>query len=101
MGTLHHVMIEGIDRRRIADDDQDRNDFVARLGAIATETATTIYAWTLLSNHAHILLSSRSQGLSTFMRRLLTGYAIAYNFLYLSMQILLIFSCSSTPSPKP
>jgi len=34
-GTLHHVMIRGIEGRRIVDDDQDRSDFVRRLGELA------------------------------------------------------------------
>ena len=42
-------------------------------------TNTSIYAWALLTNHAHILLRSSEIGLSGFMRRLLTGYAISYN----------------------
>ncbi len=78
-GTLHHVMVRGIERRRIVDDEEDLKEFVARLGAVARETATSVYAWALLTNHAHILLSSGVQGLSKFMRRLLTGYAVAYN----------------------
>ncbi|MBI2350858.1 MAG: transposase, partial [Deltaproteobacteria bacterium] len=32
IGTLHHVMIRGIEKRRIVDDGQDRKDFVLRLG---------------------------------------------------------------------
>ena len=46
-GTLHHVMIRGIERRRIVDDEQDRNEFVRRLGSLAEETRTPIYAWAL------------------------------------------------------
>lgn len=78
-GTLHHVMIRGIERRRIVDDDIDRNDFVRRLGMLAEETRTPIYAWALMSNHAHLLLCSGAMGLAKFMRRLLTGYAVRYN----------------------
>jgi len=78
-GTLHHVMIRGIERRRIVDDEEDRKDFVRRLGKLASETSTSIYAWALMSNHAHILLSSGPQGVAKFMRRFLTGYAVSYN----------------------
>jgi REP element-mobilizing transposase RayT len=78
-GTLHHVMIRGIEKRKIVNDQRDRNDFVTRLGDIAKDTDTAIYAWALLNNHAHILLRSSDVGISQFMRRLLTGYAINYN----------------------
>jgi REP element-mobilizing transposase RayT len=72
-------MIRGIGRMRIVDDKQDRREFVRRLGELAVEMATPIYAWALLDNHAHMLLSSGSLGLAKFMRRLLTGYAVGYN----------------------
>ena len=78
-GTLHHVMIRGIEKRRIVDDEQDRKDFVRRLGLLALETKTAVYAWALMSNHAHLLVCSGAVGLAKFMRRLLTGYAVSYN----------------------
>jgi len=78
-GTLHHVIVRGIEKRRIVDDTKDRENFVKRMGEVALESTTTIYAWALMTNHAHILLRSGSKGLSGFMRRLLSGYAISYN----------------------
>jgi len=54
-GTLHHVIIRGIEKRRIVDDRKDRGNFISRLGDIATDTGTIIYAWALMTNHAHIL----------------------------------------------
>jgi len=78
-GTLHHVIIRGIERKKIVSDDRDRQNFVFRMGSLATETKTLIYAWALMSNHAHILLRSGPSGLSRYMSRFLTGYAISYN----------------------
>jgi len=72
-------MVRGIEKRNIVDDDQDRSAFVSRLGDLAEETETVIYAWSLLNNHAHILLRSGPFGLPRFMRRFLTGYAMGYN----------------------
>jgi len=78
-GTLHHVMVRGIEGNSIVADDEDRMYFVSRMGKVAAATGTSIYAWALLTNHAHILLKSGAAGLSTFMRKLLTGYATGYN----------------------
>ena len=78
-GTLHHVIVRGIERRRIVNDVADRKNFVKRLGELSAGTKTSIYAWALLTNHAHILLRSAEIGLAGFMRRLLTGYAVSYN----------------------
>ena len=78
-GTLHHVMVRGIEGGNIVKDDQDRDNFISRLGELAKETFTAIYAWALLENHAHILLRSGAAGLPTLMRRLLSGYATSFN----------------------
>ena len=37
-GTLHHVMVRGIERRRIVNDVADRKNFVERLGELSTGT---------------------------------------------------------------
>ena len=36
-GTLHHVIIRGIERKEIVKDDHDRRNFVYRIGMIALE----------------------------------------------------------------
>jgi putative transposase len=77
--TLHHVMVRGLERRAIFRDDTDRADFVARLASLAETGALTVYAWALLPNHAHLLVRTRGRPLAAAMRRLLTGYAGAFN----------------------
>jgi REP element-mobilizing transposase RayT len=61
-GTLHHVIIRGIERRPIVDGNKDRENFFLRLGQIAAETEIGVFAWTLMTNHAHILIKSGSFG---------------------------------------
>ena len=78
-GTLHHVIVRGIEAGKIVKDDQDRDNFISRLGPLAKETSTAVYGWALLSNHAHILLRSSATGLPTLMRRLLSGYAKSFS----------------------
>ena len=78
-GTLHHVIVRGIEKKDIVNDKYDRKNMVSRLGELAEETKTNVYAWGLMSNHIHILLNSGPEVLSQYMRRLLTGYAITYN----------------------
>ena len=78
-GVLHHVIIRELERRKIFKDTGDRSDFLERLSKLLLETNTACYAWALLSNHAHFLLRTGDVGLSTLMRRLLTGYAVRFN----------------------
>ena len=78
-GALHHIIGRGIERRKIFQDDVDRNDFVARLRKVIEETKTSCYAWALMPNHFHLLLRTGNVTISTVMRRLLTGYAVRFN----------------------
>ena len=78
-GVLHHVIIRGIERRKIFRDDTDRNDLLERLSKLLPITKTACYAWALLPNHAHFLFRTGDVRLSTLMRRLLTGYAVRFN----------------------
>jgi putative transposase len=77
--ALQHVMVRGIEKRDIFDDDRDRFAFVERLSNLLVKTGTTCLAWSLLSNHAHLLLRPTKGKLSEMMQRLLTGYAIVFN----------------------
>jgi REP-associated tyrosine transposase len=79
-GALHHIIARGIERKRIFTDGVDRNNFLNRLENILTETQTACFSWALLPNHAHLLLRTGTTSISTVMRRLLTGYAVSYNF---------------------
>jgi putative transposase len=78
-GTLHHVMVRGIEGSNIFRDEEDRKAFTDRLCCLVKETETRILAWVLMDNHVHLLIISGPCGLSTFMRRLLTGYSIGFN----------------------
>ncbi|MBN1833730.1 MAG: transposase [Deltaproteobacteria bacterium] len=78
-GLLHHVMIRGIERRKIFNDNKDRDNFIERMSRLLPETKTQCYAWSFLPNHAHFLFRSGSKGIASLMRRLLTGYAVTYN----------------------
>ena len=78
-GVLHHVMIRGIERRKIFRNNNDREDFIKRLEVLCPSTQTSCYAWAFMSNHAHFLFRTGTAPLSRLMRRLLTGYVISFN----------------------
>ncbi len=78
-GLLQHVIVRGVGRLSIFYDDYDREDFLARFDRLLQETTTTCYAWVLLDNHFHLLLQPQGAKLAFVMRRLLTGYAVAFN----------------------
>ena len=78
-GALHHIIIRGIERRKIFLDDFDRDNFLKRLGNVLSETATPCFAWALIPNHTHLLLRTGTTAIATVMRRLFTGYEVSVN----------------------
>jgi len=76
---LQHVIVRGIEQRAIFADDDDHRNFVKRFSDLLIATETDCLAWSLLDNHFHLLVCPRQIPLSKFMRRLLTGYAVAFN----------------------
>ena len=81
-GVLHHIMIRGIERRKIFRSNKDRDDLIERLSNLIPETSISCYAWVFMPNHAHFLFRSGEIGIATLMRRLLTGYAVSFNKRY-------------------
>jgi len=78
-GALHHIIVRGINRRKIFFDDQDRDDFLDRLSGILSDSKTVCFAWAFMTNHLHLLLRTGAAPIATVMRRLLTGYAVSFN----------------------
>jgi putative transposase len=78
-GALHHVMGRGIERTNLFRTDADRGDFVDRLAQLCLEGSLIVYAWSLLSNHVHLLVRTGRQPISRSMKKLLTGYVVNFN----------------------
>jgi putative transposase len=78
-GALHHIMVRGINKSTIFEDDKDRIKFLERLGQTVSDGDCSIYAWVLMSNHAHLLFKSGRDGITGVMRKLLTWYALYFN----------------------
>jgi putative transposase len=73
------VMGRGLERRRIFDTDTDKKDFLTRLGETLARSGSQCLAWSLMSNHYHLLIRVGDQPLVRLMSPLLGGYAGHYN----------------------
>ena len=78
-GMIHHVMVRGVERRRLFLDDRDYEEFLGRIPRALEKAPCRVLAWALMPNHVHLLVRSGDRGLASFMRRLMTGYAMAFN----------------------
>lgn len=81
-GVLHHIIIRGIERRKIFRDNKDRDNLLKRLSNLLPASQTSCYGWALLSNHAHFLFRTGNESISNVMRKLLTGYVVGFNRRY-------------------
>ena len=81
-GALHHVMVRGLEKRKIFLSRRDREDLLQRFSLVLPKAGGRLYAWSLLPNHFHLLLRTGPMGLSSIMRRILTGYAVSFNRRY-------------------
>jgi len=81
-GVLHHVMIRGIERRNIFDDNKDRDNLLSRLEELIPATKTSCYAWSFLSNHAHFLFrtGTRNNGVRSQQLTNYTWAILNFNF---------------------
>lgn len=52
-GALHHLMLRGINKSSMFEDDQDRSQFLRRLEKNITAADARVYAWVLMTNHVH------------------------------------------------
>ncbi len=74
-GTLHHVIVRGIERKKIFVDAEDNAEFLLRLEKGLKAAQCQCFAWVLMGNHFHLLIRIGDGILSKWMRSLLTGYA--------------------------
>ena len=78
-GLLYHVMVRGIERKEIFPEETDKEDFLERLEKSLTNSGASVFAWSIMPNHAHILIMTGEKKLSRIMRGLLSGYATNFN----------------------
>ena len=78
-GAIYHVTIRGVERRRLFDDDDDRERFLKRLDDGVEEHGVRLYLFCLMANHAHLLVETPQANVSAFMHQVQTAYTGYYN----------------------
>jgi REP-associated tyrosine transposase len=81
-GALHHIIVRGIERRKIFYCEKDREAFLDRLEDVVLRTKAGLYAWALMPNHAHALLRTGELPISRLVQRWLGPYATTFNLVH-------------------
>lgn len=79
--NTYHVIARGVGQQILFEDENDRLKFISLM---QSELALhgKVFAWCLMSNHAHIVIRMDMTGLSLSMGKLLSRYAIYFNHKY-------------------
>lgn len=75
----YHVMLRGNGRQILFESDRDRMKLLEYLDKSLSESNVELLAWCLMDNHFHLLISDPDFELSSFVKRIATGYAVYHN----------------------
>jgi REP element-mobilizing transposase RayT len=78
-GVTHHVWSRAVEGRPIFVERSDGDRLVGRLDALCEALRSRCFAWTLMSNHLHLVIRTDEGCLSRFMHRMKTAFAGGYN----------------------
>lgn len=79
---IYHVMVRGINRQDIFQDDEDRQKFLTIVKTVKETSQFNMYGYCLMDNHVHLLIQEFNEDLSQIMKRIGTSYAYWYNNKY-------------------
>lgn len=74
-GAIHHVVPQGNGRRRIVEDNRDRNAYLVRYARISRELGWLTHAGCLMDTHHHAVVETPTPNLALGMKRLQGGHA--------------------------
>ena len=79
---LYHIMLRGIDRRVIFEDEEDDRKFLSLLERFKGECGFELPGYCLMSNHVHLLMREKEVPLETIFRKLGAAYVYYFNHRY-------------------
>ncbi len=82
VGAIYHVMNRGIEGRDVLLDRADMDFFLGWLGKVSEKCGWKIHAWTLMTNHYHLLIETRRPTLVRGMQMLNAEYTRRFNRRY-------------------
>lgn len=80
--NIYHVMLRGINRQNIFEEDEDRIRFLNTMVRYKELSGFKLHAFVLMSNHIHFLIEPADEPLEIIFKRICTSYAVWYNRKY-------------------
>lgn len=77
---IYHVMLRGINRQVIFEDDEDRIKFLETIKSYKEISKYKIYAYCLMENHAHLLIEETCEPIGKSIKRICGSFVYWYNW---------------------
>lgn len=78
-GAFYHVIARGNQRQRTFHDEHDRQSYLQRIEFYRQRYGFRLYAYVLMANHVHMLIQTKSVGLSKIMQGIQGSYTQIFN----------------------
>ena len=79
---IYHIMLRGINRQNIFEEDEDRQRFIETIGYYKAISKYELYGFCLMNNHIHLLVKETEESISKAIKRMCSSYVYWYNQKY-------------------
>ncbi|MFD2214959.1 transposase [Metabacillus endolithicus] len=79
---IYHVMLRGVNKQMIFEDDVDRIRFLETIKKYRDQYKYSLYGYCLMDNHVHLLLKEEAESVSESVKRISSSYVYWYNIKY-------------------
>lgn len=80
--SFYHVLLRGIGKQNIFEDDEDRRRFIETMERYKKELGFEIHAYCLMGNHIHILIKDVKRQIELIIKKIAGSYAYYFNWKY-------------------
>ena len=79
---VYHVMIRGINRQNIFEDEEDKQRLVKTIERYKNEQTCEVFGYCLMDNHIHLLIKETGESISAIIKKISGSYVYWYNNKY-------------------
>lgn len=79
---IYHVMLRGINKQNIFEDDEDKRKFLETIKYYKEISKYELYCYCLMDNHIHLLVKEMGEPISDIVKRISSSYVYWYNQKY-------------------
>lgn len=79
---IYHVMLRGINKQQIFEDEEDCDKFIQTLKDCKAVSEFKLFAYCLMGNHIHLLIKEEKEPIEQIFKRICGRYVYWYNIKY-------------------